>query len=64
MNAKQKSRLDYVTCRDFILEAAPGLEPGVKVLQTSALPLGYGAGWIGTRKQEAGIKAGNPTPVS
>jgi hypothetical protein len=25
------------------LEAPPGLEPGMKVLQTSALPLGYGA---------------------
>jgi hypothetical protein len=25
------------------LEAAPGFEPGVKVLQTSALPLGYAA---------------------
>ena len=25
------------------LEAPPGFEPGVKVLQTSALPLGYGA---------------------
>ena len=25
------------------LEAAPGFEPGIKVLQTSALPLGYAA---------------------
>ena len=25
------------------LEAPPGLEPGVRVLQTRALPLGYGA---------------------
>jgi len=25
------------------LEAAPGFEPGVKVLQTTALPLGYAA---------------------
>ena len=25
------------------LEAPPGFEPGIKVLQTSALPLGYGA---------------------
>ncbi len=29
--------------RTFILEAPPGIEPGMKVLQTSALPLGYGA---------------------
>ena len=27
----------------FVLEAPPRLELGVKVLQTSALPLGYGA---------------------
>jgi hypothetical protein len=26
-----------------MLEAAPGFEPGMKVLQTSALPLGYAA---------------------
>ncbi len=25
------------------MEAPPGIEPGIKVLQTSALPLGYGA---------------------
>ena len=33
---------------DFIqesLEAPPGFEPGMEVLQTSALPLGDGAGW-------------------
>ena len=29
------------------MEAPPGIEPGVKVLQTSALPLGYGAVWVG-----------------
>jgi hypothetical protein len=27
-----------------MLEAPPGFEPGMKVLQTSALPLGDGAG--------------------
>ncbi len=27
----------------LILEAAPGIEPGMEVLQTSALPLGYAA---------------------
>ena len=26
-----------------LLEAPPGIGPGMKVLQTSALPLGYGA---------------------
>src|SRR5690348_465791 len=35
------------------LEAPPGFEPGMEVLQTSALPLGDGAGW--TR-----IGQGNP----
>jgi hypothetical protein len=29
--------------RILILEATPGFEPGIKVLQTSALPLGYAA---------------------
>ena len=28
----------------LILEAPPGFEPGMEVLQTSALPLGDGAG--------------------
>jgi hypothetical protein len=28
---------------EFQLEAAPGFEPGIKVLQTHALPLGYAA---------------------
>lgn len=27
----------------FLVEAAPGIEPGIKVLQTRALPLGYAA---------------------
>ena len=27
----------------IFMEAPPGIEPGMKVLQTSALPLGYGA---------------------
>ena len=29
----------------FFMEAPPGIEPGIRVLQTRALPLGYGAGW-------------------
>ena len=33
----------------FLMEAAPGIEPGIKVLQTSALPLGYAATWSGKR---------------
>ena len=27
----------------FLLEATPGFEPGIRVLQTRALPLGYSA---------------------
>lgn len=27
----------------FLVEAAPGFEPGMRVLQTLALPLGYAA---------------------
>ena len=38
--AKEKSERRKVRSD---VEAPPGLEPGVKVLQTSALPLGYGA---------------------
>ncbi len=31
-----------------VLEAPPGFEPGIEVLQTSALPLGYDASkWLG-----------------
>jgi hypothetical protein len=35
------------------MEAAPGLEPGVEVLQTSALPLGYAAPDITTTQRVA-----------
>lgn len=31
----------------LFLEAPPGIEPGVRVLQTRALPLGYGADGAG-----------------
>ena len=36
---------DQASAGIFTLEAPPGFGPGIKVLQTSALPLGYGAGW-------------------
>ena len=32
----------------FVLEAPPGIGPGIEVLQTFALPLGYGAVQLGT----------------
>ena len=37
------------------MEAPPRLELGVEVLQTSALPLGYGAVW-------SGLRGSNPPP--
>jgi hypothetical protein len=39
------------------MEAAPGFEPGIKVLQTSALPLGYAA----IRKRKTGLEPATPT---
>ena len=33
----------YSLLEGFKFKAPPGFEPGIKVLQTSALPLGYGA---------------------
>ena len=41
----------------MILEAATGFEPVIKVLQTSALPLGYAAIYIGA---EDGIRTRDP----
>ena len=38
------------------MEATPRIELGIKVLQTSALPLGYGAIWSGKR-------GSNPPPL-
>ena len=36
--------------RERRVEAPPGFEPGVEVLQTSALPLGDGAPWGGVER--------------
>ena len=41
----------------LFLEAPPGIEPGMRVLQTRALPLGYGAIWSGKR-------GSNPPPIA
>ena len=38
----EEKKLCTVWCRVF-LEAPPGFEPGIRVLQTRALPLGHGA---------------------
>lgn len=40
----------HTALRMWMLEAPPGLEPGIKDLQSSALPLGHGALFISTRK--------------
>lgn len=39
----EKKYSHQVWCEYFLLEAPPRIELGIKVLQTSALPLGYGA---------------------
>ena len=39
MLKNKKPKMDFLT----LLEATPGFEPGIRVLQTRALPLGYGA---------------------
>lgn len=49
MSQKRKSRVNLTLTREvtdftrIILEAPPGFEPGIRVLQTRALPLGYSA---------------------
>ncbi len=45
---------------DFYIREAPlGFEPGIEVLQTFALPLGYGA--IKRRRRDLNPRAGFPT---
>ena len=52
-------RCEVVHLKCFELEAPPGFEPGMEVLQTSALPLGDGAGWNCVRgKDQAASKCG------
>ena len=43
----------------FKLEAPPGFEPGIRVLQTRALPLGYSAEY----KKWSGKRGSNPRPL-
>ena len=45
-NAENQRKSLGFKCDPFrtrVMEAPPGIGPGIKVLQTSALPLGYGA---------------------
>ena len=52
------------------MEAPPGIGPGIKVLQTSALPLGYGAVFLKKRVRIglfvpafwSGLRGSNPPP--
>ena len=46
MTAKRKAPYRVL----FFLEAPPGIGPGIEVLQTFALPLGYGAVQLGRGK--------------
>ncbi len=39
------------------MEAPPGFEPGIKDLQSSALPLGYGAAGSDCPEEWCGVKA-------
>ena len=41
-NKKSPTRTFFILHRETILEAPPRFELGIKVLQTFALPLGYG----------------------
>ena len=69
---EQKSGTKTTRICDFgaaFLEAPPGIGPGMKVLQTSALPLGYGAGYLERkgyesifRTQWSGLRGSNPPP--
>ena len=53
-NKKASNRIDALKIK-LLLEATPGFEPGIKVLQTRALPLGYVA-WSERR-------GSNPRPM-
>ena len=55
MKSEKVKNPAHLRVRNF-LEAPPGIGPGVKVLQTSALPLGYGAVF------NLGMGKGNPSP--
>ena len=51
---------------DSLLEATPGFEPGIRVLQTRALPLGYIAIYMqkngaGNGAQTRDLRVGNAT---
>ena len=67
MTTKSNSTPSGCCC---FLEAPPGIGPGIKVLQTSALPLGYGAVFLKKRVRIglfvpafwSGLRGSNPPP--
>ena len=65
LDCKSAAGLESATARksqrslNLGLEAPPGFEPGMEVLQTSALPLGDGAGWnLCTKEDPAASRSG------
>ena len=49
MLKNKKPKMDFLT----LLEATPGFEPGIRVLQTRALPLGYVAICIWSERRDS-----------
>ena len=47
----------------YLLEATPGIEPGIRVLQTRALPLGYIAIIYKDINIWSGKRGSNPRPL-
>jgi hypothetical protein len=47
-----------VRCPSEVKEVPPGFEPGMEVLQTSALPLGYGTNKAGNRARTGDLNLG------
>ena len=50
---KKRENIDISTFLVFSLEATPGFEPGIRVLQTRALPLGYVAICIWSERRDS-----------
>lgn len=53
MYIKLKRKSSIVNPMELILEAPSGIEPEMAILQTAALPLGYGAVWPRKRRKRS-----------
>lgn len=53
MYIKLKRKSSIVNSMELILEAPSGIEPEMAILQTAALPLGYGAVWPRKRRKRS-----------